>query len=1060
MKKITLVKCIVFLAAFLLFQIELIVAKILLPQFGGGYSVWGAAVVFFQATLLLGYLYSHIVIRRLGIARYRYIHIGLMALTLLFFPGRSLPAMGLSPHLPMVINIFWQLSYMIGPVFFFLTTISIILQSWLVSSELDERSNPYTLYGVSNLGSFAALLSYPFLFEPTIGLDTQLHIWRIAYLVLAALSIALLGIVKIKPPVKESEDLPTALNVKDGLKWFLFGAAGVIMFLSITNIITYEIIPMPLLWVLPLAIYLISFVLNFKKVPWCPGWIRKKIHIILAVSVVIYFLMEAKCVEFAIMLITYLAVLFAICMFCQSELYRSRPQNGRNLTLFYLIISFGGFIGGLLVSWVIPLLSSSTIEYLIGLLAVALALTLDQKRPMFYSRYIPPIVWLLVMLVIWPLVFWGYNVFGIIIMIWVFCWAYSKLQEKPFMIMISLLLILCMALSPLMNILWSKQNIIYKHRNYYGIYKIDQAQEKRNLTNGNTLHGGQYIIKDREMIPLMYYHYSTPMGLLLTSQLFKFNHIGMIGLGTGTLAAYGRPDNTIDFYELDPDVYNIATKYFTYLKNSAAKINFTFGDARITLKKAPGNYYDILLIDAFSGDYIPTHLLTTDAISEYRKHLTEKGIILFHVSNRYLELQHVLFADADALSAYACSASNQSSLDASASEWVALTWDRRVFETLIARLKWSPAPKKLSRWSRPWTDRYTNVLGALRIRYLVNQIKTFQPFYWSFNISPNRMKNMYYYAAQGSRSLLESNFNQSISYYQKALELNPNDPIILRSLGNAYYMSGQYQQAITSYQKAIEIDPRNADILRNLGRAYAQQGLNNDAITYYKKAIDVNPNDPEAFLGMGSVYNNLGKSEEAAVCYRRAAELNPNAFNIVMANKIQQDILRYQKVLGVNPKDTGTLLNIGNAYYFLQQYKQAAEAYQKLIEINPNNSDAMEKLGDVYDKLLDPSQAEAYYLKVIAVNPPGSVGVLRKLGKASAKQKDYSKSLDYLNKALAIDPAEPFIYLEMALAYMMLKENGKFTENMLKARKIFQDKNDVKSVKMVDVLLDRFKAQR
>lgn len=1059
MKKMHIVKAIVFLAAFLLFQIELIMAKVLLPKFGGGYSVWGAAVVFFQAMLLLGYAYSHVVIKKLGVSRYRYVHLALMALTLLFFPGRGMPAMRIWPNLSMVINIPWQLLWTIGACFFFLSTTSIIFQSWLASSELREKKNPYILYGISNLGSFAALLTYPVFFEAIFDLNAQLNIWRISYFILAALHIVVFKIVKIETPVElsvEKESAPrAAVSYKNSLRWFLLGAAGAIMFLSITNIITYEIIPMPLLWILPLSIYLLSFALNFKNNPWNPPWIREKFHIVLAVSTVIYFLMESSTVDFAIMLVAYLGILFAVCMACQGELYRTKPEDNRNLTLFYLIVSLGSFLGGIAVSWVIPLIFSSPIEYLAGLLAVSLAWALDQPRPLYHKRDKRFIIWLLVLLLVWPFVFRGYNVFGIIIIIWAFIAVYSKFRTKPFMISLSLIVVACFAATPVAGFLWSRQPAIHVQRNYYGIYKVRQQQEKRYLSNGNTMHGGQYTIKQRETEPLAYYHYSTPMGRVLLAPMFAFDHIGMIGLGTGAVCAYGRQAQTIDIFELDPDVYKIATRYFTYIKNCQARTKFIFGDARITLRSAPEDYYNILIIDAFSADYIPVHLLTVEAMREYKEHMAKGGIILFHISNRYLVLRPVLFANAQAAGAYACGARNQSSLDAASSEWVAVTWDRDVFDTLTSKLKWRASSKEELRRIRPWTDLYTNVMGVLRFEYLINQIRTFQPFYWDPNILRPRMKQSYYYAAQGGRSLLESDYKRAIDYYQRGLELNPDDIDMLNSLGMAYYSSGQYQQAINTYKKAVDIDPENPDIFGRLAAAYTRAGSNEEAIAAYKKAIDIGSKNPDTLLGLAGLYNSMGKAQEAADYYKKAVELNPNAYDIALAYRAQQDILSGEQALKLNPNDFDTMMKLGDAYYFLKQYKQAAGYYQKIADADPNRTDILEKLGDLYCLRRDYQKGMTYFQKALEVNPADTARMFGKIGRAYAMLKDFTQALDYYNKALVLTPDDPVIYLSAADTYIALKQVNKFRENIVKARDIFVGKKDEKSVKELNDILKK-----
>jgi spermidine synthase len=731
MEKIFILDVLIFQAAFLLFQIELIISKIVLPIFGGSYLVWGACVVFFQTMLLLGYLYSHLIIKKLGIFRYRYFHLILLLMPLLFFPGRPLPTINAHPWVPMPIDVFFQLLKSLGLVFFVLSTTSIIFQGWLAVSELPERQNPYILYAASNLGSFVALLSYPFLFEATLDLNAQLLIWRWGYLLFLGLHLIVFRIVGVSQKIIEPKPDSIPINSKERLRWLLLSAAGVIMFLSVTNIITYEIAPIPLLWIIPLCIYLVSFVLVFKKHPWYPDWIKENFHLTVGFSILLYFLIQKIRFPLLFELLGQFFFLFIICMFCQGELHKHKPKDTQGLTIFYLIISCGGFLGGILVSWIIPLISTTMIEYLVGLFLISLALIVEEKKARIGWYASRLLVYIILFLTLWPTVFQRYNIFGLIIIIFTFKFVYSQLKTRPRAFYLSLLIVLCLDFfteAPWRNIIY-----IYKHRNFYGIYKVYDKDKKRFLGHGTTLHGAQYLDEKRQKVPLTYYHRLTPVGKLMTSDLFNFSRVGLVGLGAGSLASYAKPSQTFDFFEIDPDIYKIATNYFTYLKNSSGKLNFIFGDARLSLNKILDKRYGLLIIDAFSGDSVPIHLLTKEAIAQYRNCITDNGIILFHTSNRYLDLAGVLFGNARLLNAYACIRSNRESTnrDAFASEWVAFTWDADIFEKLISKLKWSqPDSKRVIKNFRPWTDKYTNLSRLIRLRDLLSEIKNFQIFYW------------------------------------------------------------------------------------------------------------------------------------------------------------------------------------------------------------------------------------------------------------------------------------------------------------------------------------------
>lgn len=731
MKKISLFHLVILLSAFLFFQIELIIAKIILPKFGGSYLVWGSCIVFFQGILLLGYLYSHLVVQKFGVWRYRKFHLILLLLPLLFFPGRNIPDIAPNYNIPPAMDVAWKLLCSVGPVFFALSTTSIIFQSWLADSELIERKNPYILYSLSNLGSFAALLSYPFLFEPVLDLDKQIFIWRFGYFLLLLLHFAVFGVVKADKSAAKQTD-PIFLNIQldqEIWRWVLLGAGPAIMFLSVTNIITYEVAPLPLLWIIPLCIYLSSFILNFREKPWCPAWIREKFYIAIGLSILLFFFVEKRVLPFTINLGLLLFSLFIICMFCQNELYLTRPKDVRKLTLFYFLISFGSFIGGIAINWIIPIIATFMIEYLLGLLVISLALAIAAKKKGLDALNIRFVFYPLVILILWALAFKKYNVFGVFLIIWFFIKIFSQLKLKPHAFAIS---IFCIFLtSPFVNKLWSGRECIYAFRNYYGIFKVCVERRVAVLFHGTTIHGMQYLDKEKEKEPLAYYHRITPIGELMSSDKFNFRQIGIIGLGCGTLSAYGKSGQEIDFFEIDKDAYSIATDLFTYLKNSGAELKFIFGDARISITSIKDRKYDLLVIDAFSGDSVPVHLLTTDAILEYRKHLSNSGIIMFHISNRYLDLAQVMFSNAFSVKALSCFKSNDLSPKepALASDWIAFTWDEKVFQKLISQLNWDKAYAQ-GKPKRPWTDKYSNISSILKLKSIVSGIKYFTPFYW------------------------------------------------------------------------------------------------------------------------------------------------------------------------------------------------------------------------------------------------------------------------------------------------------------------------------------------
>ncbi len=730
MLKACLLYLITFLSSFLLFQIELIIAKVLLPTYGGSYLVWGGCIVFFQATLLLGYVYSHLVIKKFGIHRYRLYHILLSLVPLLFFPGRPLMIHKGQYSIPLVIDVFGQLVFSIGPVFFILSTISLVYQSWLAQSTLPQKTNPYFLFATSNLGSFAALLTYPFLFEVFLDLPAQIQIWGLLYGVFFGLQILAYPLIPTKPKEEREQTKETSFRSKEFWYWFLLGAAATVMFLSVTHVITLEIAPLPLLWVLPLSIYLLSFVLNYKKNPWCPPWIVERYDMTFALSIILFFITHKRILPVMISLICYCILLFSICMFCQYHLYQTKPKRMEDLTWYYVIISTGSFLGGVLVTWVMPLVSTMLIEFLVGLFIISVVLVVGKPLTVLGFSNIRLTIYIVVLLMLWPLVFKEYNFFGLLGLVLIFSYIFSQFKLKPFVLsfMILAIVILCQPL----QLLWAQIPIVHQQRNYYGLYTITESSSVRYFVSGTTNQGGQFLDEKRHNHPIAYYHPKSVIGQFMTSDQFQFKNIGMIGLGPGALAAYAKDYQSIEFFELDPDVFKLANKYFTYLRNSEAKIHITYGDARINLDKIPPKSFDLLIVDAFNGDSIPIHLLTVQALKKYKEYIQDKGIILFHSSNRHLDLLPVFKSNAKVVGAYCSGNANGFAEDfLFFSEWVAYTWDKEVHDKFLQQLKWYNLENiQAIKWIRPWSDEYSNILSIVKLHYVVDSIKNFMPFYW------------------------------------------------------------------------------------------------------------------------------------------------------------------------------------------------------------------------------------------------------------------------------------------------------------------------------------------
>ncbi len=728
MTALFILKLVSFLSAFLLFQIELIIAKILLPQYGGSYLVWGACMVFFQAALLVGYLYSHLAVGFLGMPRYRYGHLLLLLLPLwgMFQPGW--PANSTPRCWLVALEIFGQLGRSIGPVFFALATVSMVMQAWLSASRLTQRSNPYVLYSISNLGSFVALLSYPFFIEPFFDLPAQILIWRIAYLIVLILNMVLFWQLDCAPQEPVVELKATGLAQRDVLSWILLGMIPTVMFMSVTNLITIDVTPAPLLWILPLCIYLLSFVLVFRPRSFCPRWIKSGIHQTMGFGILLYFFVQGRFFPFILELILLHVILWLVCLYCQDELYRQKPADSKHLINFYFLISLGSFLGGVLVSWIIPRLSNFLLEYFMGFFGLAIYLIANNPEPKLRSADVRYLFYWLVFLGAWPFLFSCYNLVGMMFLIAFFTLIFQQWRNRPHALLLAVIGVLVVL--GLLESSWSQNHYSFRQRNYYGILKVYEKGHIRFLMHGTTIHGAQSLEPSKQKIPTAYFSHHTPIGQILDHKAFSFRRIAVIGLGTGTLATYLNKNQSLDFYELDPDVYTVAQEYFSYLKNSAGKIHVILGDARVSLKNS-SQHYDLIVIDAFSGDSIPLHLLTVEAIDLYRRHLNPNGLILFHISNRYLRLAPILLRNSKEVQAYIAGKRNTNAEYTYVSSWVAMTWSKRMFEGLALDLKWyaDTASARVSHL-RPWTDQYTSIVPLIDYQDLWIQLKYFNFLNW------------------------------------------------------------------------------------------------------------------------------------------------------------------------------------------------------------------------------------------------------------------------------------------------------------------------------------------
>ena len=615
----------VFLSAFLLFQVQPMIGKFILPWFGGTPAVWSTVMLFFQVLLTGGYAYAYWLIGRIKDRRQNIIHIGLSILALIVLialaftwsspvtpPAALRPANVSSP----ILNIFKLLLISVGLPYFILASNGPLMQAWF--SRIFPQQSYARLYALSNLGSLLGLLAYPTLIEPNLSLKNQGWLWSSGFILFGLLIIWIAA----RAQNRRTEEPFDVQGVIDSAAasnrptsalmslWIALSATASLLLLSVTNQISQEVAVIPFLWILPLMLYLLSFILTFSGER---GYNRKVYLILFALSValLLYVLFNLESVSIYLQILAYCALMFTACMLCHGELYLLRPDAGY-LTSFYLMVSIGGALGGIFVSLVAPVVFNGYWEFMVAL-AMTLALWLTVLRVGRNSNH--------------------------------FAWA-------RFMLTVFLLATISLSL------LGGLSGILFADRNFYGVIRVRELQPKGSnesafaMSHGVTVHGLQFIKPELRDVPTTYYIPDGGAGLALMNhpRAGEGLKVGMLGLGIGTLAVYGQPGDEYRLYEINSIVVDLAegqAGYFSFVSDSQAHVTSVLGDARISLERElaeghPQNF-DVLVLDTFSSDSIPVHLVTKEAFDLYLKHLAPDGIIAAHISNLHLDLKPVFW---------------------------------------------------------------------------------------------------------------------------------------------------------------------------------------------------------------------------------------------------------------------------------------------------------------------------------------------------------------------------------------------------------------------------------
>ena len=691
----------IFLSSSLLFLVEPMAGKRLLPLLGGSAAVWITCLVFFQTALLLGYLCAHWIATRLRPRAQAVVYVLMLGVSLVQVARNLNPQLHSSTLHP-IISVLSMLAVLIGLPFLALSATNPLLQAWYsraaakASNDAGKPSSPvppYRLFALSNFGSLVALIIYPVLVEPYFSLRVQTLAWSAGFLIFVvvcgAISFSKNLITSSEQitapeqnvqPTDLVEDSDRSPMPRERTLWLLMAACGALLLSAVTNHLSQNIAAIPLLWILPLTIYLLTFVIAFNG----GLYFRWPTVCLLAIALglVAYRIIDLdKQTPIKISIPLFCVALFVACLFCHGELYRRRPSP-RYTTQYYLLIAAGGALGSMFVGVLAPFIFLGSYE-----MAWSLVYTAALVAALLWRVHWP-----------WGL-HWLLRVFWVAMtasMIWV-----AVLQVRAY-----------------------SENSIVQVRSFYGTMRVQQettveGEMYRTLVHGTIQHGTQYYGSDDDRTsPTTYYVHDSGIGLALDWCCNrKPRRVGVVGLGAGTLAAYGMPGDVFRFYEIDPRVETIARNAFTYLRESKAKIELVEGDARLSMEAEPAQQYDVIAVDAFSGDAIPVHLLTAEALRLYQRHLRPGGILAFHISNSFLDLAPVVKAEAEhaGLPAVLVSTSDDE-YGGYAADWVLITRNQEFLS--LPAVKDAAEDIELKPGLRLWTDDYSSLLPILKFQNL------------------------------------------------------------------------------------------------------------------------------------------------------------------------------------------------------------------------------------------------------------------------------------------------------------------------------------------------------
>lgn len=710
-----------FFSAFLLFSAQPFIAKLILPTFGGSPAVWNTAMVFYQGCLLAGYAWVHFGSRRLGLNVVFAVNIVLAVISAFLFLPVAFDINSADVMSDPALTLLLALLGSVGLPFFLVSCNAPLLQLMYSRTTQHDRDNPYFLYAASNLGSLLSLLAYPFLFEPGLSTVSQNALWQAGFVVLALMLVACVVFVRSPIALKNSykvektdyrgEDI---ISWRRKVGWLVCSALPSALLVATTSHITTDIAAFPLLWVLPLFLYLLTFVLVFSRQSHRIGVVNAS----LCFSVLAVLTLALKPLtgfnHAPVMVLLSLLTLFMAALVLHKRLVDAKPDV-TELTTFYFFMSLGGLLGGVVVALLSPLVFAKVFEFHLILVACLLALPVLERS--LLQRLKDRWTWFLVGALLLYVISCGFELEPSSRALYVFMFALSMVYFAGRPVFQSV--VLATLIVPFLGLSKSGQEL-FADRSFYGAYVVNSLDGQRQLLHGTTLHGAQFEASERAREPLTYYHKAHAMGDIMRS--LQQTHpasarLAVVGLGSGAMACHARSQDSLTFFEIDPLVVRLSTehKLFTYLARCAPDARVVEGDARLTLQKESDRSFDLLVLDAFSSDAIPVHIMTREAMNIYQRTLSATGLLVFHISNRHLDLLPVVSGLA------ATSGMSGWRNDCPLSEQARLNGATPAVYVVLSHLPGIPGISDSSCW-KPldakrlvhWTDDYSNLLGVLR----------------------------------------------------------------------------------------------------------------------------------------------------------------------------------------------------------------------------------------------------------------------------------------------------------------------------------------------------------